>query len=146
MKPMKFGVGQPVKRVEDVRLVTGRGDYASDYAPDGASQAIFLRSPHAHARFTIADTGTARAMPGVHGVYTASDFAELGALPCLAPVENSDGSTSPWKPYPVMAAGEVFHVGDIVAMIVAETMLEARDAAEAIAIEWEPMPAVADFE
>ena len=145
MKPMKFGVGQAVKRVEDVRLVTGLGAYASDFAPDGALQAIFLRSPHAHARFVIADTGIARAMPGVHGVYTADDFAELGPLPCLAPVENSDGSTSPWKPYPVVAEGEVFHVGDIVAMIVAETMLEARDAAEAIAIEWEPMLAVADF-
>ena len=143
MKPMKFGVGQPVKRVEDIRLVTGRGAFASDYAPDGALQAIFLRSPHAHARFVIADTAAARAMPGVHAIYAASDFAELGELPCLAPVPNSDGSMSPWKPYPVIAEGEVFHVGDIVAMIVADTLAEARDASEAIAVDWEPLPAVA---
>ncbi len=146
MQPMKFGVGQPVKRVEDVRLVTGQGAYATDYSPEGALQALFLRSPHAHAGFAAADTSAARAMPGVHAVYTAGDFAQLGALPCLAPVPNSDGAMPSWKPYPVMADGEVFHVGDIVAMIVAETMHEARDAAEAIAIEWQPMPAVADVE
>ncbi len=146
MQPMKFGVGQSVKRVEDVRLVTGQGAYATDYAPEGALGAFFLRSPHAHAKFVIADTAQARAMPGVLGVFTASDLKALGKLPCLAPVGNSDGSESPWKPYPVIAADEVFHVGDIVAMVVAETALQARDAAEAIAVEWDPMPAVADAE
>ena len=146
MQPMKFGVGQAIKRVEDVRLVTGQGAYATDYSPEGALSAFFLRSPHAHANFVVADTAAARAMPGVRAVYTASDFAGLGGLPCLAPVPNSDGTVSQWKPYPVMSEAEVFHVGDIVAMVVAETALQARDAAETIAIEWEPAPAVADVE
>src|SRR5579863_4402564 len=69
MKLMKFGVGQAVKRVEDVRLVTGRGNYTSDYAPEGALHAVFLRSPHAHAAFSFGDLSAARAAPGVKAVY-----------------------------------------------------------------------------
>jgi len=146
MGPMKFGVGQPVRRVEDVRFVTGRGAYTTDYVPEGALHAVFWRSPHAHAKFRIADIEAAREMPGVRAVFTARDFAALGTLPVLAPVANSDGAYSPTKLYPVMASGEVFHVGDIVAMVVADAPLDARDAAEAIAIEWEPLPAVVDME
>ena len=146
MKPTKFGVGQGIKRVEDVRLISGRGDYASDAAEQAALRAAFVRSPHGHARFTVGDLGPARAMPGVKAVWTASDFAELGGLPCLAPVANSDGSQTPLKPFPVMSASEVEHVGDIVAMVVAETAAQARDAAEAVAIDWEELPTVVDVE
>lgn len=146
MQTMKFGMGQGVKRVEDVRLVTGRGVYTSDLACEGALHVAFLRSPHAHAQFRIEDVETARAMPGVKGVFVAADFAALGGLPCLAPVRNSDKSLTPLKPYPLMAAQEAAHVGDIVAMVVAETLLEARDAAEAIVVAWEELPVVVDVE
>jgi aerobic carbon-monoxide dehydrogenase large subunit len=146
MKPTKFGVGQSVKRVEDIRFVSGRGHYASDAVDKAELKAVFLRSPYGHARFRIDDTEAARAAPGVRAVYAASDFANLGDLPCLAPVPNSDGSKTPLKPYPVMAADETHHVGDIVAMVVADTALQARDAAERISVTWDGLPAVTDME
>ncbi len=146
MRTIKFGMGQSVKRVEDIRLVSGLGVYTSDITSDGALHAAFLRSPYAHAEFRIEDVEAARALPGVRGVYVAADFAALGGLPCLAPVNNSDGSLTPLKPYPVMAEHEVAHVGDIVAMVVAETPLQAQDAVEQIAVAWDERPAIADLE
>ena len=146
MRPTKFGVGQSVKRVEDIRLVSGRGNYASDAVDKAELKAVFLRSPYGHAKFHVDDIEAARAAPGVRAVYVASDFAALGGLPCLAPVPNADGSKTPLKPYPVMAADETHHVGDIVAMVVADTTLEARDAAELISVTWEDLPAVTDME
>ena len=145
MKAMKFGVGQAIKRVEDVRLITGRGNYTSDYAPAGALRAVFLRSPHAHAKFSFGDLAAARAMPGVKAVYVAADFEGLGDIPCLAPMANSNKSTTPLKPYPVMAKGEVFHVGDLAAMVIAESDQQARDAIEALDVDWSPLPAVIDM-
>ena len=146
MKPTKFGVGQSVKRVEDIRLITGQGNYASDAVDKAELKAVFLRSPYGHAKFRIDDVEAARAAPGVQAVYVASDFADLGDLPCLAPVANADGSNTPLKPYPIMAADEAHHVGDIVAMVVADTALQARDAAELISVTWEDLPAVTDME
>src|ERR1700722_12369501 len=146
MKPTKFGMGQGIKRVEDVRLITGAGRYASDASDQAALRAVFVRSPYGHARFKIGDLAAARAMPGVKGIFVAGDFAELGGLPCLAPMPNSDGTQTPLKPFPVMSADEVQHVGDIVAMVVADTVAEARDAAESLTIDWEEFPAVADVE
>ncbi len=146
MKPTKFGVGQAVKRVEDVRLVTGRGNYTSDYAPEGALHAVFLRSPHAHAAFSFGDLEAARAMPGVKAVYVAADFAALGDLPCLSLVPAENSVTAPLTAYPVMAKGVARHVGDMVAMAVAETQSEARDAVESIDIDWSPLPAAVDME
>ncbi len=144
MTIMKFGVGQPVRRVEDERLVRGAGRYTSDFAPKDSLYAHFIRSPHAHARFTVGDRERAATVAGVKAIYLASDFSALGDLPCQQTTLNSDGSLTPLKPYPVMAAGEVHHVGDIVAMIVAESIVAARDGAEALAIDWESLPAVAD--
>jgi aerobic carbon-monoxide dehydrogenase large subunit len=147
MRPTKFGVGQSVKRVEDVRLVSGRGNYASDAVDKAELKAVFLRSPYGHAKFRIDDIEAARAAPGVRAVYVASDFSDLGGLPCLAPVPNADKSKkTPLKPYPVMASDEAHHVGDIVAMVVADTTLEARDAAELISVNWEELPAAIDTE
>src|SRR6185312_10653275 len=146
MKPTKFGVGQSVKRVEDIRLVSGRGNYASDAVDRAELKAVFLRSPYGHAKFRVEDIEAARAAPGVRAVYTAGDFGSLGGLPCLAPVSNADGSETPLKPYPVMSADEVQHVGDIVAMVVADTTHEARDAAEKISVTWDELPAVTDME
>jgi carbon-monoxide dehydrogenase large subunit len=145
MKAMKFGVGQAIKRVEDIRLVKGAGFYTSDYEPAGALYAAFLRSPHARARFLLGDLAAAKAMPGVAAVYAAEDFTGLGDLPCLAVVANSDKSKTPLKPYPILARSEVHHVGDAVAMVVALTPSEARDAAEQLDIAWSPLPAVVDM-
>src|SRR5215471_20612876 len=82
MQPTKFGVGQPLVRKEDEALLRGNGRYVGDHAPAGLLHATVLRSPHAHARFRIADAGAARAKPGVHLVLTADDIADLGPLPC----------------------------------------------------------------
>jgi carbon-monoxide dehydrogenase large subunit len=139
-------MGQGVKRVEDIRLVTGFGQYSCDTIDRAGLRAAFVRSPYGHARFTIGDLAAAKAMPGVKAVFVAGDFAELGDLPCLAPVANSDGSQTPMKPYPVLAASEADHVGDIVAMVVADNFVHARDAAETIPIEWDELPAVVDME
>jgi aerobic carbon-monoxide dehydrogenase large subunit len=146
MKPTKFGVGQSVKRVEDLRFVSGRGNYASDAVDKAELKAVFLRSPYGHAKFHIDDIEAARAAPGVRAVYVASDFADLGDLPCLAPVANADGSSTPLKPYPVMTLDEAQHVGDIIAMVVADTTEQARDAAEQISVTWEELPAVTNTE
>jgi aerobic carbon-monoxide dehydrogenase large subunit len=142
MKPMKFGIGQPARRVEDERLITGRGQYASDMLPRNAARAFVLRSPHAHARFRITDIEAAKAMPGVLLVLTAADVAHLGDLPCIAPVANTDGKQMDFVPYPVLAKDVVRHVGDAVAFVVADTLAQARDAAEAIVVDYRNLPAV----
>src|SRR5260370_22502320 len=129
MKPMKFGIGQAVKRAEDARLIRGEGKYTADVVPAGSLAAVFLRSPHAQARFKIEDVAAAKAAPGVRLVVTSADVGHLGNLPCLATLPNSDGSQTPPAPYPVLAKDVVLHVGDALAMIVAETEAQAREAA-----------------
>jgi carbon-monoxide dehydrogenase large subunit len=142
MASLKFGIGQSRRRVEDVRFITGAGRYTDDILPEGCLFAHVLRSPHAHARFAIRDAEAARAMPGVRLVLTAADVTELGPLPCGAPARNSNGTTMPVPRYPVLAEDKVRHVGDAVAFIVADTLDQARDAAEAVDIEWQPLDAV----
>ncbi|MBV8185183.1 MAG: xanthine dehydrogenase family protein molybdopterin-binding subunit, partial [Hyphomicrobiales bacterium] len=142
MRPMKFGIGQPARRVEDQRLITGHGEYTSDKIPRNAARAFVLRSPHSHARYRITDVAAARAMPGVLLILTAADIEHLGGLPCLAPVGNADGTPMHHVPYPILAKDVVRHVGDSVAFVVAETLAQARDAAERIAVEYENLPAV----
>jgi carbon-monoxide dehydrogenase large subunit len=142
----RFGVGQAVRRSEDPRLLTGRGRYADDIDLPRQAHAVFLRSPHAHALIEAIDTARAAAAPGVLGVYTAADVAAagLGALPCLSPVVSHDGSPMVDAPRPLLAAERVRHVGDTVAMVVAEDVARGKDAAELIAVDYEPLPAVAD--
>jgi carbon-monoxide dehydrogenase large subunit len=142
MRPMKFGIGQPARRLEDPRLVTGQGHYTADGQPEGCTFAAVARSPHAHARFTLGDLAEIRAMPGVLLVLTQADLAGYGGLPCQAPAQNSDGTQMQLPPYPLLADGIARHVGDAVAFVVAESAAAARDAAEAMPIEWEPLPAV----
>jgi carbon-monoxide dehydrogenase large subunit len=137
MQPVKFGVGQAVTRKEDETLLRGAGHYVADHTPLGTLHAVVLRSPHAHARLRITDVASARAMPGVALVLTGDDTTELGHLPCLAEVP---GANIAVPPYPVLAREVVRHVGDAIAFVVAETDDQARDAAEAIAVEWEPLP------
>ncbi|MBV8848676.1 MAG: xanthine dehydrogenase family protein molybdopterin-binding subunit [Methylobacteriaceae bacterium] len=146
MKPQKFGIGQPVRRLEDARFISGAGKYTADVMPDGALAACFLRSPHAHARFTIGDLAEVHAMPGVRLVLTAADITHLGGVPCLAPMPNADGKQMALPDYPVLANGEVRHVGDAVAMVVADTEEQARVAAETIAVTYEEQKAIVDLD
>jgi carbon-monoxide dehydrogenase large subunit len=145
MNVAKFGVGQPLRRVEDPRLVTGGGRYTDDYTPPGCLSAVVLRSPHAHAKFKVRDAEQARSMPGVRLVLTAEDVGHLGDVPCLAPMENTDGSQGHVAHIPVLAKGVVRHVGDAVAFVVADTREQARDASEALEIDYEVLPAVVDM-
>src|SRR5206468_902089 len=138
MAPIKFGVGQSVLRKEDDALIRGKGRYTDDHAPHAAMHALVLRSPHAHANFTI-NASRARGLPGVGAILTAEDVKDLGGLPCLFNLEVNP-FTGP--PYPILANGEVRHVGDAVAFVVAETIEQARDAIEAIEVDWTPLPAV----
>ncbi len=144
----KFGLAQPVRRVEDPRLLKGNGRYTEDIALPGMLHGVVLRSPHAAARITGAiDTGAARAVPGVVAVYTSADIKAdgLGTLPCAALLKNRDGTDCAAPPRPVLADGAVHHVGDPVAFIVAETTQAGRDAAELIDVPYDVLPAVADL-
>jgi carbon-monoxide dehydrogenase large subunit len=136
---LKFGFGQPVVRKEDEALLRGAGRYVSDHAPEGMLHAVVVRSPHAHARFRIADVTKARALPGIALVLTGADTAALGHLPCQGEVP---GTKIDVPPYPILAQTEVHHVGDAVAFVVGDTPDRARDAAEAIAIDWDQRPPV----
>ena len=145
MSVNKFGIGQPHRRVEDMRLLTGGGRYTDDYAPEGALRAIVLRSPHAHARFRITDVEAARAMPGVKLILTAADLSHLGPVQCLAPLPNADGSQGHVAHTPILAVDIVKHVGDAIAFVVAETAAQARDAAEAIEVDYQVLTAAPDL-
>jgi carbon-monoxide dehydrogenase large subunit len=136
--PIKFGVGQGVLRKEDDTLIRGKGRYTDDHAPQASMHALVLRSPHAHAKFTI-DASRARGLPGVAAILTAEDVRDLGDLPCLFNLEVNP-FTGP--PYPILAGGEARHVGDAIAFVVADTIDHARDAIEAIDVKWTSLPAV----
>ncbi|QEN90743.1 xanthine dehydrogenase family protein molybdopterin-binding subunit [Labrys sp. KNU-23] len=142
MPPTKFGVGQAVRRKEDQSFITGTGRYVDDESRSGVLRAYVLRSPYAHARFSIGDLSEASAMPGVRLILTAADLDGLGDLPCLALMENADGSPQRPQPYPLLARDVVRHVGDAVAFVVADSLIEARDAAEAIPVDYESLDAI----
>ena len=135
---VKFGVGQSVVRKEDDSLIRGRGRYTGDHAPEKLLHAVIVRSPHAHAKFKI-DAAAAKAMPGVATVLVGDDVAELKPLPCMFNFPD-DPFTAP--DYPILMKDEVRHVGDAVAFVVADSVDEARDAAEALSIDWQPLPSV----
>jgi carbon-monoxide dehydrogenase large subunit len=143
----KFGVSQPVRRIEDPRLLLGLGRYTDDIAPEGALYGVVLRSPYAAARILAIDTAAAASMPGVKAVYTGHDLAAdgIGPLPCLVPLKNRDGSGRAEVAHPVLAQGAVRHAGDPVAFIVAETLDAARDAAEAVLVDYDMQPSVTDM-
>ena len=146
MKPIKFGVGQGVKRVEDIRLVSGRGNYTSDASQGAELRAVFLRSPYGHARFRIEDLEAARAAPGVRASMWRAISAISAPCPALLRFRTPTSRRRRSSHYPVMAANEADHVGDIVAMVVADTTLQGRDAAELIGVAWEELPAAVDME
>ncbi len=140
----KFGMGQSVRRVEDQRFITGTGRYTDDINLPDQAYGFVLRSPHAHARILKLDTSAAKAAPGVLGIFTGPDLTAdgVGSMPCLAPVKNRDGSSPTYPPHPCLVTDRVRHVGDYVAFIVAETLDQARDAAELVEIEYETLPSV----
>jgi carbon-monoxide dehydrogenase large subunit len=142
----KFGLAQPVRRVEDPRLLKGDGRYTDDIVLPGMLHGVVLRSPHAAAKMTRLDVATAASLPGVKAIYTAADLKAdgLGPLPCAAPVQNRDGSAMASPPHPVLAEGIVRHVGDPVAFIVAENVKAGRDAAEAIEVDYDILPSATD--
>src|SRR5262245_35552230 len=143
---MKFGIGQSVRREEDLRLVTGRGRYTDDIDLPRMSHGFVLRSPIAHARIKRIDTALAREMPGMLLVLTGEDVRAdgLGDVPCTIPLVNRDGTSRHDTPRPALALGKVRHVGQPVALVVAETLTAARDAAEAIDVEYDPLPAITE--
>ncbi len=142
----QYGIGQPVRRVEDRRFITGHGNYVDDINRPHQACGFMLRSPHAHARIGGIETAAALSTPGVLAVFTGEDLTRdgIGTIPCLSALTNRDGSPSVLPPYPAIACGRVRHVGNTVAMVVAESGAAARDAAELIAVDYEPLPAAVD--
>lgn len=147
MTTTKFGVAQPVPRVEDPRLLVGAGRYTDDIVLPRMVHGVVLRSPHAAARINSIDVAAARSAPGVLGVFTGADLKADGIqpMPCAAPVENRDGSPQAMPPHPALADDIVRHVGDQVAFIVADTAKQARDAAEMILVDYDVLPSITDL-
>ncbi|WP_029002599.1 xanthine dehydrogenase family protein molybdopterin-binding subunit [Azorhizobium doebereinerae] len=146
MAELKFGVGQPHKRVEDAALLTGGGRYVGDAAAASDAYAGFVvRSPYAHARFSFGNLDAVQAMPGVRLVLTADDLDGFGVMPLAAVITVVGEDRLAVPPHPMLAPGTARHVGDPVAYVVADTLDQARDAAEALEIDWEALPAVANL-
>lgn len=139
-------IGARIQRKEDYRFLTGAGQYTDDVALPRQSHAAFLRSPHAHAKIRKVSIDKAKSAPGVLAVYTGADLAaaKVGGLPCGWLITDVNGQPMKEPPYPVLAQGKVRHVGERVAVVVAETAAEARDAAELIDVDYEVLPAVTD--
>lgn len=143
----RFGSGQAVRRIEDEGLLKGQGQFTDDLAPAGTLRAVFVRSPYPHARIVSVDAARARGMPGVVQVVTGAELATAGVKPLGGPPPNfrrPDGSPAASPPRCVLAHEHVRHVGEAVAIVVAETLQQARDAAEAVWVEYEELPSVTD--
>ena len=148
-QPLKFGSGQSVPRLEDESLLKGLGQYTDDVAPHGDGptwRACFVRSPYPHARIVAVDTAAARAMPGVAGIFTGAELAAAGVkpIPHMPDFKRAGGAPAATAPRRVLAHERVRFVGEAVALVVAQTMEQARDAAEAVFVEYEELPQVVD--
>jgi aerobic carbon-monoxide dehydrogenase large subunit len=144
----QFSIGQSVSRREDPRLLTGRGRYYDDLKLDGQLHAAILRSPHAHADIKSIDVRAAKQMPGVHAVLTGKDYEAdgIGTMPSMAPYKRRNGSPMYLPHRPAIAVGRAMHVGYPVAVVVADTLEIARDAAERVVVDYAPLPAVVSAE
>lgn len=139
-------IGEAVRRKEDYRFLTGAGQYTDDITQANQSYAVFVRSPHAHAAITGIDTAAARAMPGVVAVFTGADIdGKMGGLPCGWLITSTDGTPMKEPPHPILAIGKARYVGDAVAMVVADSLQQAKDAAEAVSVDYDVLPAVIDM-
>ena len=136
------GIGASVRRKEDLRFLSGRGQYTDDMNRPGQAHAWILRSQHAHARILNIDTAAAAGMPGVVAIYTSADLAAIGGIPCGWQIHNKDGTPMAEPKHPVLAEGKVRHVGDPIAVVIAETRSQARDAGEAIVVDFDVLPGI----
>jgi carbon-monoxide dehydrogenase large subunit len=143
--PKDTGIGASDKRREDIRFLTGAGHYTDDIKHYGATTAIFCRSTVANGIIKSIDTSAAEAMPGVLAIFTGADFADVGGNPAGWLINSRDGTPMKEPKRPVLAHGKVRHVGDAYAAVIAETELQARNAAEAIVAEIEELPAIVDM-
>jgi len=141
------GIGAPVRRKEDFRFITGQGRYTDDINQPGQTYAVFVRSPHAHATLNSIDATAAKASPGVLAVLTGDDLVadKVGGLICGWMIHNKDGSPMRAGGHPALAQGKVRYVGDHVAVVIAETYAQARDAAETVVVDYTVLPAVVDM-
>ncbi|MEY2805102.1 MAG: hypothetical protein RL657_2438 [Pseudomonadota bacterium] len=142
----QFGIGQSVSRFEDPRLLRGQGQFVDDHNLAGQVHAVLVRSPHAHARIRSINLQAARQAPGVLAVYTGDDVAAdgLGTMKMTLPRKRPDGSPMFYRQHQGLSRGEVKYVGDPVVLVVAETLWQAKDAAELVEIDYEPLPSVTD--
>ena len=142
-----IGIGASPRRKEDLRFLTGRGNYVADIRRPGMAAGVFLRSPHAHARIKSIDASAALAMPGVLAVFTGADLKADGVngLPCGWGIKGKDGQPMKEPPHPALAQDKLRYVGDAVAFVVAESIGQARGAAEALVVGYEMLPAVIDL-
>jgi aerobic carbon-monoxide dehydrogenase large subunit len=140
------GIGAAVRRKEDIRFITGKGQYTDDVVRAGETRAVFVRSPHAHANIKNIDTSEAGKMPGVVAILTGAQLAtdKIGNLICGWMIHSKDGSPMKMAAHPALANGKVNHVGDAVVVVIAETKAQARDAADAVKVDYEPLTAVTD--
>jgi carbon-monoxide dehydrogenase large subunit len=143
--PKDSGIGASDKRREDIRFLTGAGNYTDDINVNGQAYVYFLRSDVAHGTITSIDTGAAAAMDGVVRIFTGADFEGVGGLPCGWQVTDKHGEPMQEPAHPIIAQGKVRHVGEIVAAVVADSLEQARDAAEAIDVDIDELPAVVDM-
>ncbi len=138
-------IGESVRRKEDYRFLTGAGQYTDDITMQAQSYAVFVRSPHAHAVIKSIDISAASAMAGVVRIFIGKDLeGKMGGLPCGWLINNPDGTPMNEPPHPVLALGKVRHVGDQLAMVIADTLEQAKNAAEAVQVDYDVLPAVVD--
>ena len=143
--PKDGGIGASSKRREDIRFLTGEGNYTDDINLRGQAYVFFLRSDIAHGVLNSVDTSAAEGMPGVVKIFTGADFTEVGSIPCGWQITDKHGQPMQEPRHPVLAEGKVRHVGEPIAAVVAETLSQARDAAEAIVVDITDLPAVVDM-
>ena len=146
--PKDTGIGAPVARTEDVRLTTGNGRYTDDFNVAGQHYAAFVRSPHAHAKINGIDRSAASAMPGVVAIYDGNELVGdgIGNLFCGWGITSKDGEPMKMGAWSALATSHARYVGDAVAVVIADTQERARDAAEAVDVDWEVLPAAATIE
>ena len=135
-------IGQPVKRVEDRRFLTGKGNYTDDIVLHGMVYAAFVRSNYAHAKIVSIDVEKAKSMPGVVAIFTGDDVMQVNGVPCGWQVNFKNGETMKEPKHPLLAYGKVRYSGEAVAMVIAETRAHAKDAAEEVIVEYEELPVI----
>ncbi|MCD6074526.1 MAG: carbon monoxide dehydrogenase, partial [Rhodospirillales bacterium] len=142
VQPTRFGIGQPVPRTEDPRLLRGKGRYVDDFNMAHQAYAVFVRSPHGHAEIVKIDTAAAADMPGVYAILTGADYAAdgLGPITGASPLKKRDGSAMLRPPRPAMTRDRARYVGEPIAMVIAASVAEAKDAAEAVVVTYKELP------